>query len=102
MTFDVVLVKEANNGYIARPVLWPDSTVHGATEQEALRRVRALIHDLLNRTQFVQVQVDVSETQASNPWLAKAGIFADDPTWDEFLQEMAEYRQELDDKQLTQ
>jgi hypothetical protein len=101
MTFDVVLVKEANNGYIARPVLWPDSAVHGATEQEALRRVRVLIRDLVNRTQFVQVQVDVPKVQVGNPWLTKAGVFADDPTWDDFLQAMADYRQQLGDEQIT-
>lgn len=99
MTFDVILLKQADNGYSARPVLWPDSVVHGATEQEALDRVRALIRDLLNRTQFVQVEVDVPEYQVDNPWLAKAGMFADDPTWGDFLQAMADYRRQLDEEQ---
>lgn len=102
MTFDVILVKEANNGYIARPILWPESAVHGETEQEALNRVRALIRDLLNRTKFVQVQIDISKDQVDNPWLTKAGIFAEDPTWDDFLQEIAEYRRELNGKQSTE
>ena len=102
MTFDVILLKQADNGYIARPVLWPDSAVQGATEQEALDRVRDLIRDLLGRTQLVQVEVDVPENQTDNPWLSRAGLFADDPTWDDFLQAMADYRRQLDDEQTTE
>jgi hypothetical protein len=96
MTFDVILLKQAEDGYAARPVLWPDSVAHGTTEQEALDRVRALIRDLLSRTQFVQVEVDVPEHPVDNSWLAKAGLFADDPTWDDFLKAMADYRRQLD------
>ncbi|MCI0485750.1 MAG: hypothetical protein L0229_04030 [Blastocatellia bacterium] len=102
MTFDVILLKQADNGYIARPVLWPDSAVEGTTEQEALDRVRDLIRDLLGRTQLVQVEVDVPESQTDNPWLARAGWFANDPTWDDFLQAMADYRRQLDDEQATE
>ena len=61
MTFDVILLRQMCNGYSARPVLWPDFVVHGATEQEALDRVRALIRDLLSWTRWVRVELGVSE-----------------------------------------
>lgn len=101
MTFDVILVKQADDGYIARPVLWPDVAAHGATEQEALDSVRALIRDLLKQTQLVKVEIDTSTEQENNPWLLKAGVFANDPTWDNFLKIMSDYRQQLDDEQVT-
>ena len=99
MTFDVILLQQADHGFDAHPVLWPDSVVHGATEQEALDRVRALIRDLLSRTRFVRVEMDVPEPHVENPWLAKAGMFVDDPTWDDFLKAMADYRRKLDEEQ---
>jgi hypothetical protein len=102
MTFDVILLKQAKNGYVARPVLWPDSVVHGVTQQEALDGVRALIRDLLGRAQLVQVEVDIPEHQVDNPWLTKAGMFADDPTWDDFLKAMADYRRQLDVEQVSE
>ncbi len=80
-------------------MLWPDSSAHGTTEQEALPRVRTLIQDLSRRTRLVRVDVDVAKNEADNPWLAKAGSFADDPTWDDFLQSMADYRRSLDAEQ---
>lgn len=100
MTFDVILQKETNNGYSTRPVLWPNTSVHGATQQEAMQRVRQLIRSLLTQTQLVQVQIDVDTEQDNppHPWRAKAGIFQDDPTWDEFLHEMAEYRLQIDEE----
>jgi hypothetical protein len=98
MVFDVMLVKEAENGYTARPLLWPDVETHGATQQEALEAVQRRIREMLGQTQFVQVEVDVPNAQTENPWLEKAGMFADDPTWNEFLQAMAEYRRKLENE----
>jgi hypothetical protein len=34
--------------------------------------------------------------QINNPWLAKAGIFADDPMWDSFQKAMIEHRRQDD------
>ena len=95
MTFDILLIKQAENGYIARPVLWPESVVYGPTEKDALDGIPGLIRDLFSRTQFVQIELDVPERQVENPWLVKAGMFANDPTWDDFLNAMADYRQQL-------
>ena len=43
MTFDVMLIKQAEIGYIARPVLWPESVAYGPTEKDALDGIRGLI-----------------------------------------------------------
>ncbi|HEX4945329.1 MAG TPA: hypothetical protein VFZ34_01535 [Blastocatellia bacterium] len=32
--------------------------------------------------------------KTGNPWLDTAGIFADDPTWDEFQANIPEYRRQ--------
>ena len=77
MTFDVILFKQPGNGYVARPAFWPDEAAYGSTEQEALAGVQALIQDLLSRTQYVQVEVDVPVEATENPWLTKAGMFAE-------------------------
>ena len=102
MTFDVLLVKQPNDGYIARPVFWPDAVAHGATEQEALNGVRVLIHSLLAQTQLVQDEIAGSQEQTDNPWLDKAGVFANDPTWDSFQKVMSNYRQQVDNQQAVE
>jgi hypothetical protein len=42
------------------------------------------------------VSCDLPVEQAENPWMKDAGIFEDDPTFDEVLEEIAIYRRELD------
>ncbi|MEM7132601.1 MAG: hypothetical protein AAF702_40230 [Chloroflexota bacterium] len=83
MTFDVIIQKQGENDFIARPVLWPDSAVNGSSQQDVLTQVRILIRELLIQTELVQVDVDIPDDESTNPWIAKAGIISDDPTWGE-------------------
>jgi hypothetical protein len=43
-----------------------------------------------------QLQQKNEDISADNPWIKYAGMFKDDPQFDEFLTEMEFYRQELD------
>ncbi|NEP41509.1 MAG: STAS-like domain-containing protein [Okeania sp. SIO2H7] len=42
---------------------------------------------------------ELREKNPNNPWLQMAGIFADDPDFDDFLAEIEQYRRELDAEQ---
>lgn len=41
--------------------------------------------------------VEASPTKNKNPWLEFAGMWADDPTWEDFLFEVDSYRQHIDE-----
>jgi hypothetical protein len=41
---------------------------------------------------------DQQSTDQDNPWVKYAGMFQDDPQFDEFLAEINSYRQELDNE----
>lgn len=97
MTFDVILLKQPNNGYVARTLLLPEVTAQGTTEQEALEQIRALIFKQLSEVRMVKVEVDVPGQTTENPWITKAGIFAADPTWDDFQKAMADHRRQVDE-----
>ncbi|NET15918.1 MAG: hypothetical protein F6K08_25390 [Okeania sp. SIO1H6] len=43
-----------------------------------------------------QLQNKKENISSDNPWIKYAGMFKDDPQFDEFLGEMESYRQELD------
>jgi hypothetical protein len=43
-----------------------------------------------------QLQNKKEDISSDNPWIKYAGMFKDDPQFDEFLTEMESYRQELD------
>jgi hypothetical protein len=42
------------------------------------------------------VSFDLPTEQAEHPWMKHAGMFKDDPLFDEVLEEIAIYRRELD------
>jgi hypothetical protein len=42
------------------------------------------------------VSFDLPTEQAEHPWMKHAGMFKDDPMFDEVLEEIAIYRRELD------
>ena len=76
----------------------PDIIASGGTEQEALEKLRAAIADMQVRSRVVEVDLPLPAEVADNPWLRFAGIWADDPDWDEFQKAVAEYRAEIDAK----
>ena len=47
----------------------------------------------LSKDDFTNSQQEVEQ---SDPWVKFAGIFKDDPLFDEFVEDMAAYRRELD------
>ena len=63
MQYDVVLTHHQNNGYTARPVLWPKIVAAGDNEEDALENVRVLIAELQLQADSKIVQVDVAELE---------------------------------------
>lgn len=55
-----------------------------------------------NGTDDAEIDEPVQLAKVDNPWIRNAGIFADDPTWDDFLQHMADYRQQLDEEEAAE
>ena len=93
----------------------PDCAAQGRTEDEAVAAVRAALEQRLSVSKIITLEVNANGSRPSsnlllegenpaanddkpqsNPWLEEFGRFRDDPTYDDFLAEMAAYRRELD------
>lgn len=119
MQVPVLVEKVAGNGYRAREV-WPwggngSSVAEGATREEALDKLRALIQERLpGNSELVQLELgaaaevellrnEVAALQqrlheiAGDPWRRMQGIYKDDPLFEEWQQAIADYRREKDD-----
>ena len=89
-----VLVEAVNGtGYRASSGQPLAVTAEGATADEALRKLRELLTARIAAGARL-VQLDVPA--ADNPWLQMAGIFKDDPTFDEWQEAIAENRRKID------
>ena len=67
-------------------------------EEKILTQIRQLSHDQLQNLEKLIDQLSQANhsTEKPHPWLEFAGIFKDDPSFDQFLQEMENYRKEVD------
>ena len=94
MQIPVLVEPVANDGFRAKTGEPLPVSAKGATPEEAVRNLRAAMDSqLTNGTQLRSMDI-VSE----NPWLALAGMHdPNDPLIQEWKQEMAAYRQEIED-----
>src|SRR5437899_471337 len=94
MQIPVLIERLKGNGYRARVAEPVAATAKGATREEALTKLRAKIQSRLNKgTEIVGLEVGPQP----HPWMEFAGMFKDDPLIDEWIQSMAEYRQQVED-----
>lgn len=99
MKYQVILTRHLNNGYTARPLLFPEVVVTGADETETLERMRAALLDVQSHSRVVAIDIPTEPTiTPADPWLAFAGMWSDDPDWSQFLAEIADYRRSIDEE----
>jgi tetrahydrodipicolinate N-succinyltransferase len=67
-------------------------------EEKIVTKIRQLSSDQLQNLEKLidQLSQASDSTEKTHPWLEFAGIFKDDPSFDQFLQEMENYRKEVD------
>lgn len=96
MTYDIILRKKQNK-YIARVRDWPEVVIEEETREAALTQIRQHLIVYLSQTpEVIPIELEPVEA-AEHPWLQFAGMWTDDPTWDDFVTEVATYRQEMDE-----
>jgi predicted RNase H-like HicB family nuclease len=92
MIYQVFLRHTDGSGYRATPLLFPDCVAVGKTRDEALANLRSLLDARLAEGEIVMLEVGEPE----HPWLRGAGMFGEDPAFDDFLAEVEAYRREVD------
>lgn len=77
--------------------LLPSCFAQGCTREEVLHNVKVAIAETLANMDITTVEVGLpSQLAPANRWLETAGMFQDDPLFDEMLAEVAAYRRTLD------
>jgi hypothetical protein len=87
-----VLIQPKRGGFTAMIPTLPECRAQGKTEQEALDKVRARAQEVLTKSKFVTINLPENGRDADDPWLAMAGMWRDDPTWDEYQRLIKKYR----------
>jgi predicted RNase H-like HicB family nuclease len=92
MQIPVLVEPLGNNGFRAKSGEPLPLCADGVTPDEAVRNLRVALDRHLTGKQLTSLDLS-----ADNPWLSMAGMFdSSDPLIQEWKQEMAEYRQEVE------
>jgi predicted RNase H-like HicB family nuclease len=94
MTYYVLVENGKQGNYTATVLGWPDCTAQGATRQEALARIRQALITRLAQVEIVPLEIE--HPHPGHPWLKFAGVFKDNPLFDDVLAEIEAHRHELD------
>lgn len=88
-----VLIQPKRGGFTATIPNLPECRAQGKTEQEALDKVRTRAQEVLTKSKFVTINLPENGHNEDDPWLAMAGKWANDPTFDEFQKIVEKFRQ---------
>ena len=101
MQYQVFVQSHPENKFIASIIGIPNSTVEGSTKEEAIALAKAALETQLASGELVTIEVGKERSQQqTDPWLKHMGIFASDPTFDDFLAEVAAYRQQVSEQEV--
>jgi predicted RNase H-like HicB family nuclease len=101
MQYQVFVQNQSEQSFIASVVGIPNLTVEGKTEKEAIAKVKAALESQLAIGKFIMIDINPNlPTPETDPWLKHLGLFANDPTFDDFLAEVAAYRQSVDAQEI--
>lgn len=97
MTYYVTVENGAANYYTATVIGWPNCVAEGATREEAITRVKRRFTERLKQVEIVPIEVESTlapaiERSDEHPWARFAGMYEDNPLFDEVLNAIQAYR----------
>jgi hypothetical protein len=101
MQYQIFIQNSAKDGFTASVIGMPMTLVaEGATEAEALAKAKTMLEEQLAKGKFVTIDLspDVAKDSQDkkNALMQSAGMWANDPYFEEFLAEMKQIRKEED------
>jgi hypothetical protein len=91
MTYSVLVEKNGGENFQATALGLPDCRVEASTREQALVKLRAVLAQRLSNAEIVEVEVPQA-APAEHSWKRFAGMFENEPLFDEVLEEIAAQR----------
>jgi predicted RNase H-like HicB family nuclease len=95
-TSPVLVTQQSEQVWVARLLTWAGFAVEGNSREDALQKLDQQVKAQLADGEIAYLNLPLAQplTQAENPWLAIAGKYADDPTWNEYQAAITAARRE--------
>jgi predicted RNase H-like HicB family nuclease len=99
MQYQVFVKNLAESEFMASVIGLPNVTANGITEKEAIDKLKVILDAQFRNGKLVTIDIDIPSRvteEKNDPWIDNMGIFQDDSTFDNFLVEVNNYRNEID------
>lgn len=105
----LVILDKHDSVYTATVPALPGCCSQGVTEEEVLHKIRATIAQTLARVTITTVEVEETPKEVAMPpsgdsghtWAKYAGMWKDDPSFDDFLAQIEADRRQLESENST-
>lgn len=87
-----ILIEQTDSNFIATALLLPDCQATGSTKEEALQNISQLLTQRLANAEIVSLEIESPKKE--HPWMKFAGMFKDDPQFDEMMEYIEQERRE--------
>lgn len=94
MHYQIFLQSTSPHNFIAEVVGMSNLIAEGTTEAEAIMKIKASLENTLATGKFINIEVQQPENV---PQMKFAGIFAEDQTFDDFMEKLTLIRQEANE-----
>ncbi|WP_341525286.1 hypothetical protein WKK05_22120 [Nostoc sp. UHCC 0302] len=94
LTYEVLIENEPDGTVKATLLGLADFQSSGATKEEAIKTLIQRLQARLEKAEIVTLEMEPPKTE--HPWMKFAGMFKDDPQFDEVQEHIEAYRRELD------
>lgn len=95
MQYQIFVQSHTEHGFVASVVGMSNVSVEGVTEEEAIAKVKMALESQLATGKLVTIEVESNgAADDHSPTSSVAGIFAQDPTFDDWMEKLAAIRKE--------
>jgi predicted RNase H-like HicB family nuclease len=94
MSYMVSVEQKSSEHWSAKVLGWGDCHAEAESREAAVSQVKQALNDRLSRMDLIVLEIPIPASEHS--WMKYAGMFENDPLFDEVLDEIAEYRHQLD------
>jgi predicted RNase H-like HicB family nuclease len=99
MQYQVLIESQSDRRFVASVLGIPNCVAEGTSKEEAITKAKMALTEIMAHGEWVTIEVEPpTKNQESDPWLKHFGIFANDPTFEDFMNEVETYRQQVDDE----
>ncbi|NEP61150.1 MAG: type II toxin-antitoxin system HicB family antitoxin [Symploca sp. SIO2G7] len=94
LNFNILVENQDQDLFRAIVLGLPDCQVEGANKEEAIANIDKLLRERLAKADIISLEVESPNSE--HPWMQFAGMYANNPLFEEVLADIATYRQEMD------